>query len=865
MDDKTREMRQYGDYSIQIDSVTDGGTVNINPSTSSFETAINQLKPVTASTSPNPMHYLNQDLGFYGREEECHWIDKFCQTNEQAQYMVVYGIGGVGKSKFMYEYIKQCNDPEWHMCFVTDNIITSLLSYPEYNYSKNLLLVFDYASRNSEIIGKWLSKLSTTNTTSNKVRIVLIERQGHVKDFIPWLEKFYGNSTQRRFLKQIEFDFLELKQLEKSDLSKLIGDYVSKNYPNKQLGTNDVDGIIQYASDGLGLVERCQSPLIVLLVSDAYVSGQNYRKWNLALIVQNYVEKLKENWLTALCDNDLVLHKSLIKVLVLATAIDGFNINKDVPKLYISDISRLTENQYLRDILENSTGFSNEIVHAIEPDIIGEYFVLNYLDKLATYKLKQEFIESFYSSPISFLDFMDRCVLDYAETGSFEHFFNNYISLVKPPIDVDPSSELYVILLSRYFPYCDSERKDECLKIVRQLHLEEVKNNLPHKIGITTIYAWLLVDFTAIKRYGFDENITPDYFAKAFKIAKNKLAELKQLSDNYSATYPSVLLAYSSALANFSNYVSEANAYDCVDKLNVIYLNNYKKNSDFAVSYARALNNYIMVLGGNLTETNFAKANDMIAALKNLYKVHISDAINLKHISLNIVNSVSDLDLREEIEKSKKAFYEWADMYQEEVIIEYAKGLNNFVGICTCMKKNEKAFFIFDILKSVYSKHCAEMPKVKIEYAKAIVNIIYLCNIDEAESMLMELKQFYHSEKKEQEIFAIRYINALNNHLVRAYEDNTYPADIERIFNEVYDVYIEYEDPSFSITKGYATCLYYVLILLILTRPSDEICDKVSDDLDVLYEQLYILYEKSDSHLKEIIGNYVESINQIFQ
>ena len=183
------EMESSGDCSVMIGKVGDGGVVNIHFPTPTFEFAINQVIPVSTNTPPNPMHYLSKGIGFYGRDDECLWMDKFCQLDEQIRYAVVFGVGGVGKSKFMYEYMKNRMASDWHMCFATENIITSLLSFPTYNYPDNLLLVIDYASRYAEIVGKWLAKLSSTNAASKKIRVVLIERQGQSTALVPWIIK----------------------------------------------------------------------------------------------------------------------------------------------------------------------------------------------------------------------------------------------------------------------------------------------------------------------------------------------------------------------------------------------------------------------------------------------------------------------------------------------------------------------------------------------------------------------------------------------------------------------------------------------------------------------------------------------------
>lgn len=834
--------------------------INLAPT---FESDINQLKPLSLNNSPNPMHYLSDGIGFYGRDEEISWLDRFCQTDETVQYTVVYGAGGVGKSKFLYEYIKGNINPDWRMCFVTENIITSLLSYADYRYPKNLLLVIDYASRHSEIIGKWLAKLTSINAIINKIRIVLIERHGQDGNSTsgvlnPWYEKLCGNTTQRRLLKGIEFGFLELNQITPASLGKMINDYIKTNYPKKQLGTEEISNIIEYASNGLGVNENQQSPLLILLITDAYISGQDYRDWNRTLLVQNYVERLLENWLVSLCDNDAKLYISLVRLLVFATVVNGFNINDDIPDIYSSDIVQLTENQLCKSILDGATGFADEVVHAIEPDIIGEFMVLNYLEKLITFKTKRKLIESFYYRPFVLSDFFFRCIDDFAETGTFDNFFRNYIELIKPPVDSELLNELYAFLLAKYFCHCHPDKKCDCLKIMKSMHIKEIRNKSHYIFGITPIYAFLLADLTVIKN--IDEYTDRAYFTKAFQAAKHAIDELIQLSNEYSSMFPQILFAYTRALANFSYYSSENETHDCVLKVSALYTENHQKISGLAINYAMALNNYIMILGKTVNAINLAKAEDVIHNLENLYDLHVTGAINLHGMTVEIVNALSNPELRTAVEDEKKKFLEQANMYQEGVAIEYARGINNLIAFYTQMDRYEKAVELFDALKLLYDKHYAEMPEIKIEYAKALVNIIQGCKRDDANMILDELKQFYQTEKRERDVYMIRYAKALTNHLAQLIKDNVYCDDVDNTFNAVCSLYFENRDCSLDLTKCFALCLYYMFNILIRTQNPE----KNGEELDTVYNMLLKVYRQSDPRIRETIGQYVEKINKMY-
>lgn len=827
------EMNYGGDFGVVVGYVADGGTVNVNVPVLSFAESINQLKPVASNTSPNPMHYLSKEIGFYGRDDETRWMEAFCQTDAVAQFAILHGVGGVGKSKFMYEFIKSCANLDWHMCFLSENIITSLLLYPNYDYPKNLFVVIDYASRNSEVIGKWIAKLSSSNATSYKIRIVLIERQGQDADTglgttIPWFEKLYGSNTQHRLLKQIEYGFLKLGQITSDHLSRLIDDFVGANYPNRHLDVEEVDNLLNYASYGLGIDESRQSPLIVLLIADAYAAGQDYRKWNLATLVRNYIEKLKSNWLTALCDNNIDLHKSLIRVLVFATAVGGYNVNEEIPAMFSSDINLLIETPLCRWIFEGSTGFADDVIHAVEPDIIGEFFVLDYLDKIVTLKMKREFILGFYSHPFMLLDFMDRCIEDYAKTGAFDSFFNSYFELIKPPINAEPYNELYVMFLGCYFYQSTLQEKTDCLGIVKKLHIDETTNNKHYLIGITTLYAWFLADVTIIKEY--EDIVDPTLLSSALDDATNAMNELRFLYEKHSAAFPKVVSAYARALANFALYSSESESYECVTKLQEMYDKNSQWNLDIVIAYAMSLNNHIRTLINAPTVANATVAEDLISKLEILYKSHGSPV-------------------------------EQQSFYCDGVVIEYAKGLNNLLAFYVKLCGYDKASHLFNSLMMLMNKH-KEFPKIKIEFSKAIANYIYGCDADEADELLRILKHFTQTEKANQNILIIRYVNALTNRLARLLDDGVYCENIDNVFSEVCNIYFQHKELSQSVTKRYATCLYYMFNILIRTRHFNE----DEDELDLVYNALFQLHEEqTDPILKSIAGQYIERINRMFE
>lgn len=66
--------------------------------------------------SKNPFHYLNGNIGFYGREKEISYLTQFINDERQILCAFIVGNAGVGKSKLMKEFINiHKNNSSWKM------------------------------------------------------------------------------------------------------------------------------------------------------------------------------------------------------------------------------------------------------------------------------------------------------------------------------------------------------------------------------------------------------------------------------------------------------------------------------------------------------------------------------------------------------------------------------------------------------------------------------------------------------------------------------------------------------------------------------------------------------------------------------
>lgn len=130
--------------------------VIIQSQDSLFANKINSLSD-KVKNNKNPFHYLNANLGYYGREtERVEFID-FLESDELISTIAVTGYGGSGKSKFVYETITQLQSESdvWKFVYLDRLIIRDLSNhvYEDYSYTHPLCLIIDYAGRYADEIG----------------------------------------------------------------------------------------------------------------------------------------------------------------------------------------------------------------------------------------------------------------------------------------------------------------------------------------------------------------------------------------------------------------------------------------------------------------------------------------------------------------------------------------------------------------------------------------------------------------------------------------------------------------------------------------------------------------------------------------
>ena len=253
-------------------------------------------------------HYLYPDIRFHGRKKEYEALKRFMDARTGFLYWAITGPGGMGKSKLVYELMRDYSDnKKWKTVFLPGNYLEQLLDLRSYQYDKNLLIVIDYAGFKANKIKKWLQKIRPNAFgENNKLRILLLERLGFksitnsytgVKETIapewfvdlttPISEGIITDRSEilRSLYTDVSFpDLLTLGNLENTDYYKMMDDLVNgmkKDFPEENIEVLDnttKKEVLEYVLRRNRNSDEIR-PLYVLLTAYCVAKGDDFNSW----------------------------------------------------------------------------------------------------------------------------------------------------------------------------------------------------------------------------------------------------------------------------------------------------------------------------------------------------------------------------------------------------------------------------------------------------------------------------------------------------------------------------------------------------------------------------------------------------------
>ena len=449
-----------------------------------------------ASDNQKILHYRNKLLKFQGREQELQILRAFLRDEAAISWMAVTGDGGSGKSKLLYQFTDEVEaDTEWKTVWLHRDNCKSVLRFNGWNYPCNLLFVVDYAGAVADQIGQWIEMLDRNRRRPVKIRFVLLEREGigreHGAEIEPmWYQKLKGFGEQERAVQRREAicfagaPFLKLEHMDAVSLDKMIRDYASRN--GRELDRETRKWILGKAAE-IDKKREGIRPLIVLFTADAVMWDREYNKWDISALIENILRRYEGNkagrqgghWRETVCQGREDLFCALEEMLMFATAVGGWKLENDVdelPEVFRASAEKILE--MTADELKTFICAVNEddeydgVLQPLEPDLIGEFYVLEYWNQS---RFKKEYFEKvkevFWSESymLPFAIFWERCIQNYCTENRFHVFFENGMDKMGPQEDTGVACNLFIMLLVNLTAYQENVEAEKTLDRLREL------------------------------------------------------------------------------------------------------------------------------------------------------------------------------------------------------------------------------------------------------------------------------------------------------------------------------------------------------------------------------------------------------------
>ena len=337
-------------------------------------------------TSKNRFKYNSNSTVFRGRGSELGILMDMCAAPDKFRWIGISGMGGTGKSRLAYELCSRMIKQYWHvfppMRFneYTKGMIRAALT----DQRGNLLICLDYIKQNmGDIMTFAKSIVENPYDTDYRIRLVLIERE---EDDI---------QTDDYDLRQYQYTFetesgqfegiVDLHPMEDETIRSIIIDYIVNQNPSAAVTEDAVDLIIKT----LKSVDReNRRPLYALFIADAWLNEEDLRHWDRKDAL-DYLLGREAKRLSAVVDDpqnglNIIARKkytdAIRHLFALATYLGSIDLSEYLP-LIETEYRICNDDEMLPRLLKEAGMLSADgVISGLEPDLIGEYYCIEYFN-----------------------------------------------------------------------------------------------------------------------------------------------------------------------------------------------------------------------------------------------------------------------------------------------------------------------------------------------------------------------------------------------------------------------------------------------------------------------------------------------------
>ena len=702
-------------------------------------------------------NYNSGYIEFTGREKELEQLHQFCECSEKMVWWAITGSGGIGKSCLAYKFTEEQNKNGWKICWLNHNDYNNLseLTLPV----DPCIVVIDDVQSHIQVIGEWFINI-LERSRSEKLRILLIEREGKSLDTANWMEMLQSPYDNTISEKCYCTDFLCLPPLSENELKMIMENFAEAS--GKKLTNNG------YAERLLKTLQKVDSnlqrPIYALAIVDAWCDGKDPTRWDKKKILEYLVNRelkfcyerlqnLHSEKITKTMRSELenILARSCISIFLPLDAI----ADNEYPKLRNrANKLDMDFNELLQEIgiVHKIKLHNNKKVIEIEavildcPDIIKEYLVL----KQAFDKKQLELILPYnWENDFEQLFFIRQLLLDYPEELETKNQFWNEFFKGKPNNDFSIGMYSNLLLgVTIQLPKWENRAVEQLERLYKQFQNNE---------SVATSYANGLYNLTV---------------EQTVDKVRESVDKLKNLYENFESN-DEIAIAYASGLVNLSAKQPLEYCEKSVDKLKNLY-ERFESNEEIAIVYAKGL--------VNLSKKQpLEYCEESIDKLKDLYERFESN----DEIAIVYANGLVNLSAKQPLEYCEKSIDKLKDLYErfesnEEIAIAYANGLVNL----SAKQLLEYCEESIDKLKDLHERFKSN-EKIAIVYANGLFNLSFKqtieANIQEIQETIKQSEKLL--TKHTQNVAIQLYYAMIQFNLTLIQENDTLQQTILQIAN----------------------------------------------------------------------------------
>ena len=721
---------------------------------------------------------------FYGRKEEMQELRSFCESTDKFKWWAITGAGGSGKSRLAAEFTKEMEQAGWR-CFWLNK---GNWEYIKKNQSvEKTLIVIDYAQEYEEELGDWIEILAERER-SLPIRILMIERDGKTIKDSSWGPILLHNVSKMSNIETTcwKEQYLQLTSMQDDDLCKIMKDYAANN--NKIISEEDQKTLLEVLQKVDPTLLR---PLYAMFIVDSWIHEDHPEKWDKDKILQYVVEKEDEYFFSKIknvAEKNVKIRQILTDIRAIATVwgdIKAEEIEKEYSDLW-AELKNQTDqmNNVVSetDLLRQTGMMIGEIIHGIQPDLIGEYLIMSGLKEKKYVDIL--FPDNWYNI-LNIEFFLNRAYYDYHNLAEKIDFFWNKVLNINTRGLNKSSIYFYLILLVNITSFSRQMAK-EAVRVLKKIWEQNGKNE-----NGTLCYAQGLVNLSCDQetmmlkkiigklehlahQYPKNEAIILEYAKGLFNLSyrqeasltQETIVQLENLVDQYQNN-ERIALIYAKGLFNLSNKQKSALRMKTIGKLNQLVIQ-YPDNEAIVLEYAKGLFNLSF-------EQETEMMQKTIMKLERLYNQYM----NNEEIALEYAKGLFNLSFDQEIVAKKRTIKKLEYLvYQypnnEAIVLAYAKGLFN-------MSIEQETKLVHEIIGKLeqLANHYSYNEEIVLKYAQGLVNH---SNKQEAVARwktIGKLEQLANHYPKNKEI-ALAYAKGLVN-LSHAQEAITCQATIKKL------------------------------------------------------------------------------------